>query len=186
MVKYSCEKCGKEFSQKGHYTTHINKKNPCVLQSKIEGIIEDIVSKKINEHSTVGNILTKHTAIINDKRFIKQLTIDTNIHIPKPLLKWVGGKTQILDKLILEFPLEMNHYHEIFLGGGSVLLTVLSYIKNGIVYTGAAHSIIYIWFLIKFYNYKMTCMDNFSKKQEILKIYNYWNKFNLLNKYNKI
>ena len=38
----------------------------------------------------------------------------------------------------------------------------------------------------KFYNYKMTCMDNFSKKQEILKIYNYWNKFNLLNKYNKI
>ena len=38
----------------------------------------------------------------------------------------------------------------------------------------------------KFNNYKMTCMDNFSKKQEILKIYNYWNKFNLLNKYNKI
>jgi hypothetical protein len=34
-----------------------------------------------------------------------------------------------------------------------------SYIKNGIVYTGAAHSIIYIWFLIKFYNYKITELD---------------------------
>jgi len=56
MVKYSCEKCGKEFSQKGHYTTHINKKNPCVLQSKIEGIIEDIVSKKINEIKTAETI----------------------------------------------------------------------------------------------------------------------------------
>ena len=26
MVKYSCEKCGKEFSQKGYYTKHLNKK----------------------------------------------------------------------------------------------------------------------------------------------------------------
>ena len=26
MVNYSCEKCGKEFSQKGHYTKHLNKK----------------------------------------------------------------------------------------------------------------------------------------------------------------
>ena len=34
-----------------------------------------------------------------------------------------------------------------------------SYIKNGIVYTGAAHSTIYIWFLIKFYNYKIAEFD---------------------------
>ena len=27
MVFYSCEKCGKQFSQKGHYNKHINKKN---------------------------------------------------------------------------------------------------------------------------------------------------------------
>jgi len=174
MVKYSCEKCGKEFSQKGHYTTHINKKNPCVLQSKIEGIIEDIVSKKINEHSTVGNILTKHTAIINDKRFIKQLTIDTNIHIPKPLLKWVGGKTQILDKLILEFPLEMNHYHEIFLGGGSVLLTVLSYIKNGII---KLHGNIYAYDLNEpliyvYKNIQSNHTDLYDKLQNIIKEFN--------------
>ena len=48
----------------------------------------------------------------------------------KPLLKWVGGKTQIMDKLMEDFPREMNNYHEIFLGGGSVLLTLLSKIKN--------------------------------------------------------
>lgn len=54
-------------------------------------------------------------------------------NVPKPILKWVGGKTQILDKLILKFPTEINNYHEIFLGGGSVLLTVLSYIKDGII-----------------------------------------------------
>lgn len=52
---------------------------------------------------------------------------------PKPILKWVGGKTQILDKLITEFPTEINNYREIFLGGGSVLLSLLSYVKKGII-----------------------------------------------------
>ena len=28
MVFYNCEKCGKQFNQKGHYTKHINKKLP--------------------------------------------------------------------------------------------------------------------------------------------------------------
>ena len=49
MVKYSCEKCGKEFTQKGHYTKHITKKNPCVFESKIEEIIEKAISKKIDD-----------------------------------------------------------------------------------------------------------------------------------------
>lgn len=55
------------------------------------------------------------------------------IIIPKPILKWVGGKTQILDKLIVEFPININNYHEIFLGGGSVLFALLSYVKNNII-----------------------------------------------------
>ena len=49
MGKYSCDKCGKEFNQKSHYTSHINKKNPCVLESKIKEIKSkrhDIENKK--------------------------------------------------------------------------------------------------------------------------------------------
>lgn len=56
-----------------------------------------------------------------------------NIKIPKPILKWVGGKTQILNKLILEFPIEMNNYRETFLGGSSVLLSLLTFVKEGII-----------------------------------------------------
>ena len=43
----------------------------------------------------------------------------------KPFLKWVGGKTQIIDQLVSKWPTQINNYREIFLGGGSVLLAFL-------------------------------------------------------------
>ena len=57
--------------------------------------------------------------------------------IPKPLLKWVGGKGQIIDKLFHKFPKEIHNYHEMFVGGGSVLTMMLwSRYKGHISVTG--------------------------------------------------
>lgn len=50
--------------------------------------------------------------------------------IQKPFLKWVGGKSQIIQQVLSLFPNEINNYYEPFLGGGSVLLALLSYCKN--------------------------------------------------------
>ena len=55
------------------------------------------------------------------------------VTIQKPFLKWAGGKTQILEEILNNFPTEMENYHDIFLGGGSVLLGVLSLIQEGII-----------------------------------------------------
>ena len=51
---------------------------------------------------------------------------------PKPLLKWIGGKTQLLEKVLSKFPTVMTTYHEPFVGGGSVLFAVLELRRIGI------------------------------------------------------
>jgi len=98
----------------------------------------------------------------------------TKIKIPKPILKWVGGKTQIIDKLIAEFPINMNHYHEIFLGGGSVLFTLLSYKKAGIIkITGNVYAYDLNEPLIYVYkNIQSNHIELYNKIQELIREYN--------------
>lgn len=43
--------------------------------------------------------------------------------IAQPFVKWVGGKRQLLDRIIPRMPAEYGTYHEPFLGGGAVFFT---------------------------------------------------------------
>ena len=50
--------------------------------------------------------------------------------ITKPVIKYLGGKTQILNEIYSHFPKTINNYYEPFIGGGSVFLKLLSKLEN--------------------------------------------------------
>ena len=41
-----------------------------------------------------------------------------------PVLKWAGGKTQLLEHIAYSMPAEYNNYYEPFIGGAAVLFEV--------------------------------------------------------------
>ena len=86
----------------------------------------------------------------------------------KPFLKWVGGKTQLLPDISEHFPTEINNYHEVFLGGGSVLFHLLDKINVGeIILNGNIYAYDYNVNLINVYKHIQTEPDNLFK--EIMK-----------------
>lgn len=90
----------------------------------------------------------------------------------KPILKWIGGKSQILDKVLETFPTCIDNYHEPFVGGGSVLLGLLEHIKdNKIVVKGYIYAYDANFHLINLYKHiqvnTIQLYDNFQKLIEI-------------------
>jgi site-specific DNA-methyltransferase (adenine-specific) len=57
MPNFSCEKCGKCFNQKSHYTQHSKRKNPCINEGKLKEIIIKIIDEsKIISKETIKKI----------------------------------------------------------------------------------------------------------------------------------
>ena len=85
MVVYSCEKCGKIFKQKGHYTKHLQRKTPCDnIKDKIENIVEkkvdELVKVKLQDLLEKGDIEIKNTNLIlnNQNNNINNIEMDIN------------------------------------------------------------------------------------------------------------
>ena len=51
---------------------------------------------------------------------------DSYIMLAKPFVKWVGGKSQLLDEIREKYPSKIEKYCEPFVGGGAVLFDILS------------------------------------------------------------
>lgn len=100
--------------------------------------------------------------------------LNKDVIILKPILKWVGGKTQILEKLLIEIPKTINNYHEIFIGGGSVLLAFLAYVNNkDIIITGHIYAYDINESLISVYkNIQSNHIELYNKLQELIKDFN--------------
>lgn len=53
VKKYTCPKCGKEFSQKSHYDKHQKRKNPCIHEDNLRRMVEEIVKQKMSSQFTL-------------------------------------------------------------------------------------------------------------------------------------
>jgi len=85
MVKYTCEKCGREFQQKGHFTRHNTKVNPCIQESKLNEIIDEKVKNALSQND-----------LENKKKMGQYFTISEDLQ------KFVFDKVKYKDSLILE------------------------------------------------------------------------------------
>ena len=68
MVKYSCERCGKGFSQKSHYDSHNRRKTPCENNAdKIKELVDKAVEEKLKELNNKKLIVENEEVNINTK-----------------------------------------------------------------------------------------------------------------------
>ena len=66
MGKYSCERCGKEFSQKSHYDSHNRRKTPCENNAdKIKELVDKAVEEKLKELNNKKLIVENEEIIEN-------------------------------------------------------------------------------------------------------------------------
>tara|TARA_B110000003_G_C16592408_1_gene512351 strand:- start:333 stop:1361 length:1029 start_codon:yes stop_codon:yes gene_type:complete len=95
MDKYSCERCGKEFSQKSHYDAHKKRKTPCENNAdKIKALVNKAVEEKMNE--------------LNEKKLIV-CNEDTTVHTT---MQTTGLKRDTIDKFYTS-PLIVNNCMDI-------------------------------------------------------------------------
>ena len=73
MVKYSCEQCGKEFSQKSHYDSHNRRKTPCENNAdKIKTLVDKAVEEKIKELNNKKLIVKNEVLNVNTDNMTHQ------------------------------------------------------------------------------------------------------------------
>jgi DNA adenine methylase len=118
MIKYSCERCGKGFSEKYHYNLHNRRrKTPCVNNAnKNNALVNETFEEKLKELNNEKMIVKNEEVIVNTSIMKKRSN--------KSPLRYPGGKTRACKKLetIMKEHFDITDYDNLIsplFGGGS-------------------------------------------------------------------
>ncbi|MGH3651673.1 DNA adenine methylase [Glutamicibacter sp.] len=67
----------------------------------------------------------------------------------KPFLKWVGGKTRLLPKILPHVPEVFRNYHEPFLGGGAMFFALQDRVQGRSFLTDLNEDLIAAWTMVQ-------------------------------------
>jgi DNA adenine methylase len=79
------------------------------------------------------NLKTKRNekrSIILEKFINEEFSLTESVQPIKPFIRWVGGKSRLLPRIIPHIPDRINNYYEPFLGGGAVFLACAARIRG--------------------------------------------------------
>jgi len=148
--------------------------------------MEDYNKKTVKELKSLCKLhKIKNYSKLRKKELVNLLM--NNYKPVKPFIKWVGGKTQIIKDIQEKIPNEINNYHEVFLGGGSVLFLILSMKKeNKIKINGSVKAYDKNTVLINTYNHiKNNCDQLIKEINHFKQKYDQIKEFKIGKKYQK-
>jgi len=138
MPNYSCDRCGKEFSQKSHYDSHKRRKKPCenysnniqkMVDKKVQETINDLnlknlkklILKNIKNNRELSNIIDKY--LIPQKHEKK-----SNAEVSTPFKL----RQEMLDKMPIEFWKSIKKVFEPCAGKGGFIVDIIDRFMNGL------------------------------------------------------
>ena len=103
---------------------------------------------------------------------------------PKPFIKWVGGKSQLIGELVSHLPIDFDRsvttYIEPFIGGGAFLFWMLSHSKHlqRIIINDANETLINAYKIVRDKASELVSILTELKKQYAILLYSIYDNYN--------
>lgn len=75
--------------------------------------------------------------------------------VPRPFLKWAGGKTRLLGQLLPHIPSAIQNYYEPFVGGGAVFFAIHDRVAQRSHLSDLNEELINTWLVVRDYPYEL-------------------------------
>lgn len=69
--------------------------------------------------------------------------------LPRPFIKWAGGKTRLLNRLLPYVPASIKNYHEPFLGGGAMFFAIQDRVEGRSYLSDLNDELVNAWIVVR-------------------------------------